>query len=188
MSRDNRAKKLAQQQGIPYAEALRLTRTDGAKAHVLNQKLLALVKKECWDLVGDHIQYRWGGGIVAGRVFDDELRLPSPPQVEQLRIHVMDVDYDALAWRPVESTGTGVQSGYVTVPARVGLRGEAKTANLPDDPTMRVVDEYVDESTVIVSLERNVVLRWHCVLVPGKDPDLLFGQAEPQSSHPYPAR
>ncbi|MEU4477956.1 hypothetical protein AB0F68_07835 [Micromonospora sp. NPDC023966] len=82
-----------------------------------------------------------------------------------------------------------MQSGYVTVLARVGLRALAKENSLPDDPTMQVLDEYVDESTVIVSVERDVVLRWHCVVVPGKDPDLLFGRAEPQAAgHLCPAR
>lgn len=189
MSRDYLAKRLARQQGIPYAEALRRVQANAATEPPLEQRLLAEVKRECWDMVGDKVAYRFGSGVVAGRAFADELRLPCPPRVEQMRVHVMDTDYATLKWQPMEvlparraggSLVPGVQSAYVTVEARVGFRCVMKTDSPIEDPTLGFPDEYVDEQHVLVSLERDVLLRWHAVLVDGQPLDLIFGQGEPR--------
>jgi hypothetical protein len=98
VSRVYLAKRLARQQGIPYAEALRRVQSGAAAEPSLEQRLLTEVKRQCWDMVGDKVAYRFGGGVVAGTHFADELRLPAPPRVEQMRVHVMDTDYATLKW------------------------------------------------------------------------------------------
>jgi hypothetical protein len=191
MSRNYLAKRLARQQDIPYAEALRRLQSDAAAEPSLEQRLLAEVKHECWDMVGDKVAYRFGGGVVAGLHFADELRLPSPPRIEQMRVHVMDPDYATLKWEPdevVPGIQTGgivvpeVRSGYVTIESRVGFRCVMKTSNPIEDSTLGFPDEYVDEDHILVSLERDVLLGWHAVLIDGKDPDLIFGRGEQRTS------
>ena len=49
-----------------------------------------------------------------------------------------------------------------------------------EDPTLGFPDEYVEENHVLVSLARDVLLRWHAVLVDGQALDLIFGQGEPR--------
>ena len=44
--------------------------------------------------------------------------------------------------------------------------------------TQQSPDEYIDERRVLVSLERELLLRWHATLIDGQEPDLLFGQGE----------
>lgn len=195
MSRNYLAKRLAAEQGIPYTEALRRVKGGAAlDGSTWEAQILAEVKRECWDMVGDKIAYRFGGGYVAGVSFADELRLPSPPRIEQMRIHVMESDYTTLAWKPIEvfpqktiqdQVIPGVQTGYVTVESRVGFRCVMKTADPIDDPTLDFPDEYIDERHVLVSLEREVLLRWHATLIDGQEPDLLFGQGEvrPPAAH-----
>jgi hypothetical protein len=192
VSRNYQAKRLAQEQGISYAEALRRVRT-GAVTELpsLEQRLLAEVKRECWELVGEKVAYRIGRSVVAGAHFADELRLPSPPRIERMRVHVMDTDYSTLRWEPVEvvpgirvggDVMPGVQSGYLTVESRVGFRCVMKTSDPIEDPTPGFPDDYVDEEHVLVSIERDVLLRWHAVLVDGADPDLIFGCGEPRTA------
>jgi hypothetical protein len=195
VSRNYLAKKLAAEQGIPYAEAFRRVKDDDAPSKpTWEERILAEVKRACWDIVGEKVAYRFGGGYVAGVSFADELRLPSPPQIEQLRIHVMETDYSTLVWRPIEvlpqktfqdQVIPGVQTGYVTVESRVGFRCVMTTADPIDDPTLDFPDEYVDERHVLVSLEREVLLLWHTTLIDGQEPDLLFGQGEvrPPAAH-----
>jgi hypothetical protein len=186
VSRNYLAKRLAREQGIPYVEALRRVQTGvGGQP----QDLLAEVKRQCWDLVGSTVAYRFGGGVVAGAHFADELGLPTPPRIEQMRIHVLDPDYATLTWTPIEVLAArpavgapSVQSGYVTVEARVGFRCVMKTSDPVSDPTLRFPDEYIDENHVLVSLERDVLLRWHTVLVDGADPDLVFAHGEPRTT------
>jgi hypothetical protein len=199
VSRNYLAKKLAAEQGIPYAEAFRRVKGGAALGKpTWEEQILAEVKRQCWDMVGDKVAYRFGGGYVAATSFADELRLPSPPRVEQMRIHVMDTDYFTLVWKPIEvfpqktlqdQAIPGVQTGYVTVESRVGFRCVMKTADPIDDPTLGFPDEYVDERHVLVSLEREVLLRWHATLIDGQEPDLLFDQGEARSpAAPHAAR
>jgi hypothetical protein len=188
VSRNYLAKKLAAEQGIPYAEAFRRVKGSAAlEKPTWEEQILAGVKRECWDMVGDKVAYRFGGGYVAGASFADELRLPSPPRIEQMRIHVMETDYSTLVWKPIEvfphktfqgQVIPGVQTGYVTVESRVGFRCVMKTADPIDDPTLDFPDQYIDGQHVLVSLEREVLLRWHATLIDGQEPDLLFGQGE----------
>jgi hypothetical protein len=99
----------------------------------------------------------------------------------------METNYPTLAWKPTEifpqktfqdQIIPGVQIGYVTVEARVGFHCVMKTADPIDDPTLDFPDGYIDERHVLVSLEREVLLRWHATLIDGQEPDLLFGQGE----------
>jgi hypothetical protein len=189
VSRNYLAKKLAAQRGIPYAQALRRVNTATLQQPSWDEQILAEVKRQCWDMVGDKVAYRIGGGYVAGTTFADELRLPSPPRIEQMRIHVMETDYSTLVWKSIEVhpgktlhgiVVPGIQTGYVTAEARVGFRCVMKTADPIDDPMLGFPDEYVDEQHVLVSLEREVLLRWHATLADGQEPDLLFGQGEPR--------
>jgi hypothetical protein len=39
---------------------------------------------------------------LSGTTFTDDLRLPSPPRVKQMRVHVMETDYSTLVWKPIE--------------------------------------------------------------------------------------
>lgn len=181
MSRNFLAKRLAREQGISYTEALRQVQAGTAGQPSVQRRLLAEVKRECWELVGEKVAYRFAGGVVAGVHFADDLRLPAPPRIEQMRVHVMDTDCATMTWQPVE-VGSGVQTGSVTVDSRVGFRCEMKVADPIEDPTLGFPDEYVDEDHVLVSLEREVLLRWHAVLVDGQDPDLVFDQGQPRTA------
>lgn len=193
------AKKLAAEQGIPYMEALRRVKSGATlEKSTWDEQILAEVKGQCWKMVGDKVAYRFGSGYVPGAAFADELRLPSPPRVEQMRIHVMETDYSTLTWKPIEVhlgktfqgvVVPGIQTGYVTAESRVGFRCVMKTADPIDDPTLSFPDEYVDEQHVLVSLERDVLLRWHVILIDGQEADLLFGQGEPRpAAVPHAAR
>ncbi|GAB3287387.1 hypothetical protein [Kineosporia babensis] len=183
MSKDYVAKHLAREQDISYTEALRRVQS----ATVQENPLLTEVKRECWDLIGEKVSYRFGSGIVASVQFADELRLPSPPRIERLKIHVMENDYSSLTWCPTETipgirlggeTLPGVQTGDVTIESRIGFRCEMKKSEPIEDPTLDFPQEYLDEDHVLVSLERDVLLRWHAVLVEGKRPDLIFSCGE----------
>jgi hypothetical protein len=126
---------------------------------------------------GAKVAYRFGGGIVAGVHFADELRLPSPPRIEQMRVHVLDTNYATLTWQPVDVLQY-VQTGYLTVESRIGFRCVMKVSDPIEDPTLDFPDEYIGQDHVLVSLERDVLLRWHVVLADGVEPDLIFGQGE----------
>lgn len=71
-----------------HTEALRRVQAGTAsQPSVMQRRLLAQVKRACWELVGEKVAYRFAGGVVAGVHFADDLRLPAPPRIEQMRIH-----------------------------------------------------------------------------------------------------
>ncbi|MFF0467619.1 hypothetical protein ACFYPX_09370 [Micromonospora zamorensis] len=199
MSTDNRAKKLAKQEGIAYATALRLTRDqqDDERKRKAQAELEALfpsldsllpdaVSSACRSMAGNSIG-RYAGknseNWTAGLSFDD-VELPTDI-LREMVIDDVTPDLDTIDW-DVYDDPDEQHLGRVGAVAEVTFTGWGRPTAVAGRDDLRVVDPDVDGNAEFTFTSR-VRLTWDFVYHPGDHHlDLLYaGASELMPTNPH---
>ncbi|SCG66773.1 hypothetical protein GA0074704_4227 [Micromonospora siamensis] len=199
VSTDNRAKKLAKQEGIAYATALRLTRDQQdderkRKAHAemealfpsLDSLLPEAVSSACRTMAGNSIGRYVGKNSenwTAGLTFDD-VDLPTDI-LREMVIDVVTPDLDTINWH-VDDDPDEQYPGSVEAVTEVTFTGWGRLAAVAGRHDLRLVDPDVDGNAEVTFTSR-VRLEWHFVYHPGMNYlDLLYaGASELMPTNPH---
>ncbi|MEU8333379.1 hypothetical protein [Micromonospora sp. NPDC048839] len=198
MSTDNRAKKLAKQEGIAYATALRLTRDqqDDERKRKTQAELEALfpsldsllpdaVSSACRTMAGNSIGRYLGKNSenwTAGLTFDD-VELPTDI-LREMVIDGVTPDLDTINW-DVYHDPDDQHVGRVDAVTEVTFTGWGRLAAVAGRDDLRVVDPNVDGNAEVTFTSR-VRLEWHFVYHPGDYLDLTYaGASELVPTNPH---
>jgi len=176
MSKNRAARRLADQVGIAYAEALRRVRQyQHADETPLLGRLREAVQAECESMAGSELREIDDGRQGSGLDFRD-VGMPDG-DLDGLTVDVIEPDLESIEWELTETLDGGTMVGVVEVRSSASFDGYIHKADLHGRDDLTVMEFDWNDHMSWIAVTREARLRWNVIVDPGQDPQLDFDEA-----------